>query len=117
MIKKESKNTLRQKRHLRTRNHLVGTPERPRLSVYRSNKQIYVQVIDDVNGHTLVSARSQELSLSNNNKEAAAKVGELIAKKAIEAGIKSIVFDRSGYLYHGKIKELAEAARKAGLEF
>ena len=117
MIKKESRNQLRQKRHLRIRNHLAGTPERPRLSVYRSNKAMYVQIIDDVNGVTLVSARSQELNLSGNNKEVAAKLGTLIAEKALKANIKTVVFDRSGYLYHGKIKELAEAARKAGLEF
>lgn len=117
MIKKLSRNSLRQRRHLRIRNHLAGTPERPRLSVYRSNKAMYVQIIDDVNGVTLVSARSQELNLSGNNKEVAAKLGTLIAEKALKANIKTVVFDRSGYLYHGKIKELAEAARKAGLEF
>ncbi|HPX71843.1 MAG TPA: 50S ribosomal protein L18 [Acholeplasmataceae bacterium] len=117
MIKKESSNVLRQKRHLRIRNHLQGTPTRPRLSVYRSNKAMYVQVIDDVHGKTLISARSQELGLHGNNKEVAQKLGELIAKKALEAGITQVVFDRSGYLYHGRVKELAEAARKAGLDF
>lgn len=117
MIRKQSSNALRQKRHLRIRNHLAGTQDRPRLSIYRSNKALYVQIIDDVNGHTLVSARSQELGLPGNNKEVAQKLGTLIAEKALNAGIKAIVFDRSGYLYHGKIKELAEAARKAGLDF
>lgn len=117
MINKTSRNELRQKRHLRIRNHLVGTPEKPRLSVYRSNKAFYVQLIDDVNHVTLVSARSQELNLSGNNMEVANKVGTLIAEKALKAGIKEVVFDRSGYLYHGRIKELAEAARKAGLQF
>jgi len=117
MIKKESSNVLRQKRHLRIRNHLQGTPTRPRLSVYRSNKAMYVQVIDDVHGKTLVSARSQELGLQGNNKEVAQKLGTLIAEKALAAGIKQVVFDRSGYLYHGRVKELAEAARKAGLDF
>ncbi|MGI6781775.1 MAG: 50S ribosomal protein L18 [Acholeplasmataceae bacterium] len=117
MIKKQSNNELRQKRHLRIRNHLMGTPARPRLSVYRSNKALYTQIIDDVNGKTLVSARSQELGMHGNNKEVAAKLGELIAKKALDAGITQVVFDRSGYLYHGRVKEIAEAARKAGLEF
>ncbi|MGI6787433.1 MAG: 50S ribosomal protein L18 [Acholeplasmataceae bacterium] len=117
MIKKESNNFLRKRRHLRIRNHLMGTPTRPRLSVYRSNKAMYVQIINDVEGHTLISARSQELGLNGNNKEVAAKLGELIAKKALDAGIKQVVFDRSGYLYHGRVKELAEAARKAGLDF
>jgi large subunit ribosomal protein L18 len=117
MIRKESSNVSRQKRHLRIRNHLQGTPTRPRLSVYRSNKAIYVQVIDDIHGHTLVSARSQELGLHGNNKEVAQKLGALIAEKALAAGIKQVVFDRSGYLYHGRVKELAEAARKAGLDF
>lgn len=117
MIKKTQKNELRKKRHLRIRNHLAGTPQKPRLSIYRSNKALYVQIIDDVNQHTLVSARSQELNVKGNNKEVAAQVGTLIAEKALKAGIKEIVFDRSGYLYHGRVKEIAEAARKAGLEF
>lgn len=117
MIKKTPKNKLRKKRHLRIRNHLAGTPQKPRLSIYRSNKALYVQIIDDVNQHTLVSARSQELNVQGNNKEVAAQVGTLIAEKALKAGIKEVVFDRSGYLYHGRVKEIAEAARKAGLEF
>ena len=100
----------------RVRNKISGTAERPRMSVFRSNKQIYVQVIDDDAQKTLVSASS--LGLEKCNKcEQAAKVGELIAKKAIEAGISTVVFDRNGYLYHGRIKEVAEAARKAGLKF
>lgn len=117
MIKKTSRNKLRQKRHLRIRNHLSGTPERPRLSVYRSNQAIYCQIIDDVNGNTLVAASSREAGLKGANTEVATKVGTLIAEKALKAGVKNVVFDRSGYLYHGRIKALAEAARKAGLEF
>lgn len=117
MISKESKNSLRQKRHLRIRKTLVGTPERPRLSVYRSNKALYVQLVDDVNGNTLVSARSQELNLKGNNLVTAEKLGELIAKKAIDANITEVVFDRGGYLYHGRVKALADSARKAGLKF
>ncbi|MBQ8737022.1 MAG: 50S ribosomal protein L18 [Bacteroidaceae bacterium] len=100
----------------RVRNKISGTAERPRMSVFRSNKQIYVQVINDDNAKTLVSASS--LGMEKCNKcEQAAKVGELIAKKAIEAGITSVVFDRNGYLYHGRIKEVADAARNAGLKF
>ncbi len=100
----------------RVRNKISGTAERPRMSVFRSNKQIYVQVINDDNAKTLVSASS--LGMEKCNKcEQAAKVGELIAKKAIEAGITSVVFDHNGYLYHGRIKEVADAARNAGLKF
>lgn len=100
----------------RVRNKISGTAERPRMSVFRSNKQIYVQVINDDNAKTLVSASS--LGMEKCNKcEQAAKVGELIAKKAIEVGITSVVFDRNGYLYHGRIKEVADAARNAGLKF
>lgn len=100
----------------RVRNKIFGTAERPRMSVFRSNKQIYVQVIDDEAAKTLVSASS--LGLEKMPKcEQAAKVGELIAKKAIEAGISSVVFDRNGYLYHGRVKEVADAARNAGLKF
>lgn len=117
MISKQSRNSLRQKRHLRIRKTLIGTLERPRLSIYRSNKAIYVQLVDDVNGNTLVSARSQELNLKSNNLEAAEKLGELIAKKALEAQITEVVFDRAGYLYHGRVKALADSARKAGLKF
>ncbi|MCQ2113102.1 MAG: 50S ribosomal protein L18 [Bacteroidaceae bacterium] len=100
----------------RVRNKVSGTAERPRMSVFRSNKQIYVQVIDDEAAKTLVSASS--LGLEKCNKcEQAAKVGELVAKKALEAGITTVVFDRNGYLYHGRVKEVAEAARNAGLKF
>lgn len=116
MIKKTSKNTLRKRRHFRIRNKISGTQAKPRLSVYRSNKNIYVQLIDDVNGNTLVSAKSQD-AVKGSNKKAAEAVGKLIAEKALEAGIKEVVFDRSGYLYHGRIKVLADAARAAGLKF
>ncbi len=117
MIKKLSKNVSRQKRHLRIRKIVNGTALRPRLSIYRSNTAVYAQLIDDVNQTTLFSARSQELGLKHSNIEAAKAVGKLIAEKAIAGGIKTIVFDRSGYLYHGRVKELADAARSAGLEF
>ncbi|NLN50584.1 MAG: 50S ribosomal protein L18 [Acholeplasmataceae bacterium] len=116
MIKKESKNTLRKRRHLRIRKKIVGTSQRPRLSVYRSNKQFFVQLIDDQNHHTLLSARSSEIEPGANLKTAAA-VGKLIAERALEKGIENVVFDRSGYIYHGRIKALAEAARAAGLKF
>lgn len=100
----------------RIRKSVNGTSERPRMSVFRSNKQIYVQVIDDLNGTTLVSASS--LGMETMPKiEQAAKVGELVAKKALEAGISQVVFDRNGYLYHGRVKQLADAARNGGLKF
>jgi len=120
MINKKSKNKLRQKRHLRIRKSLVGTPSRPRLSVYRSNNQMYAQVIDDVNGVTLASASTveKENKLDNGgNIEAAKTVGTLIAERALANNVKTVVFDRSGYLYHGRVKALAESARAAGLEF
>lgn len=117
MIKKISKNVSRKKRHLRIRKIVKGTSDRPRLSVYRSNKAVYAQLIDDVNQTTLYSARSQELGLKHANIDAAKAVGKLIAEKAVAGGVKSIVFDRSGYIYHGRIKALADAARDAGLEF
>ena len=100
----------------RVRNKISGTPERPRMSVFRSNKQIYVQVINDVNGTTLVSASSRGLETMPKI-EQAAKVGEMIAKKALEAGITTVVFDRNGYLYHGRVKAVADAARNGGLKF
>ena len=100
----------------RIRKNVNGTAERPRLSVFRSNKQIYVQIINDLTGCTLASASSLGLEAMP-KKEQAAKVGELVAKKAIEAGISKVVFDRNGYLYHGRVKELADAARKGGLIF
>jgi len=122
MFKKVNKNENRKARQTRVRKKISGTPERPRLNVYRSLKNIYVQIIDDVNGNTLVSASSKDKELvgkieNGGNKKSAKLVGELIAKKAIEKGIENVVFDRAGYLYHGRIKELADGARKAGLKF
>lgn len=120
MINRQDKNQKRQKRHLRLRNKLSGTSSRPRLSVYRSSKHIYAQLIDDVKMVTLASASTldKELNLeSTSNKEAAKKVGQLIGKRANEKGIKDVVFDRGGYIYHGRVKELAEGAREAGLNF
>ncbi|MBR5395323.1 MAG: 50S ribosomal protein L18 [Bacteroidaceae bacterium] len=100
----------------RVRNKVSGTAERPRMSVFRSNKQIYVQIINDMNGTTLVSASSLGMETCP-KKEQAAKVGEMAAKKALEAGITTVVFDRNGYLYHGRVKEVADAARNGGLKF
>lgn len=122
MINKQSKNISREKRHLRVRKKVSGTAERPRLNVYRSEMNIYAQVIDDVAGRTLVSASTLDKEIKEklpvgSNKEAAKAVGELIAKRALEKGIKTVVFDRGGYIYHGRVKELAEAARSAGLDF
>ncbi|MBO4499837.1 MAG: 50S ribosomal protein L18 [Bacteroidaceae bacterium] len=111
-----AKSERRTKIKFRVRNKISGTTECPRMSVFRSNKQIYVQVIDDLKGVTLVAASSLGLEKMQ-KKEQAAKVGELIAQKAKDAGITKVVFDRNGYLYHGRIKELAEAARKGGLNF
>ncbi|ASV67635.1 50S ribosomal protein L18 [Cytobacillus sp. FSL W7-1323] len=120
MITKADKNAVRKKRHARVRSKLSGTAARPRLNVYRSNKHIYAQLIDDVNGVTLASASTQDKEASieaTGNVDAAVKVGELIAKRAEAKGLKSIVFDRGGYLYHGRVKALADAARENGLEF
>ena len=117
MIKKESKNDNRLKRHARIRKNLSGTSVSPRLSIYRSNTAIYAQIIDDSKGETLVSASTNELNLKSNNIEAATKLGTLIGEKAVKAKIKEVVFDRSGYKYHGRIKALADAARSAGLNF
>lgn len=117
MIKKPSKNSMRVKRHLRIRQTIEGSESRPRFSVYRSNKGYYVQLIDDSKQHTLVAVRSQDLGLKTNNIEAAKQIGKAVAEKAIEKGIKEVIFDRSGYLYHGRIQALAEAAREAGLKF
>jgi large subunit ribosomal protein L18 len=122
MITKADKNTVRKKRHTRVRRHLSGTTERPRLNVFRSSKHIYAQLIDDVSGKTLVSASSLDKEITaelnaGSNIEAAAKVGALVAKRAKEKGYESIVFDRGGYLYHGRVKALAEAAREEGLQF
>lgn len=112
-----TKTDRRYKIKLRVRGKIAGTTERPRLTVFRSNKQIYAQVIDDLTGKTLAAASSLKLTDKAPKKEIAAKVGELIAKSAQEAGITTVVFDRNGYLYHGRIKELADAARKGGLKF
>lgn len=120
MIKKVDRNEVRKARHARVRAKVSGTPEVPRLNVFRSNQNIFAQIIDDTKGITLVSASSidKDLKLANgSNIEAATKVGELIAKRAKEAKIKKVVFDRGGYLYHGRVKALAEAARANGLEF
>ena len=119
MISKIDRKATRQRRHLRVRRKISGTPECPRLCVYRSNKNVYAQIIDDVAGNTLVSCSTldKEIKTKHANKEAAKEVGTLIAKKAIEKNIKKVVFDRGGYIYHGVVKELAEAAREAGLEF
>jgi large subunit ribosomal protein L18 len=120
MITKLDKNATRQKRHARVRAKLSGTEARPRLNVFRSNKHIYAQLIDDANGVTLASASTLDKEISieaTGNAEAAQKVGELIAKRAVEKGIKAVVFDRGGYLFHGRVKALADAARENGLEF
>ena len=120
MITKLDKNAVRKKRHGRVRSKVSGTAERPRLNVYRSNQHIYAQLIDDVNQVTLASASTVEKDLnleSTGNVEAAQKIGELVAKRALEKGVKEVVFDRGGYLYHGRIKALADSAREAGLEF
>lgn len=122
MITKADKNKARLKRHLRVRKKVQGTAARPRLNVYRSSKHIYAQLIDDVAGVTVASASTVDKELSDSignggNVESARKVGELIAKRAQAKGYKSVVFDRGGYLYHGRIQALADAAREAGLEF
>jgi large subunit ribosomal protein L18 len=120
MITKLDKNATRKKRHARVRAKLSGTSARPRLNVFRSNQHIYAQVIDDMSGVTLASASTldKELTLeSTSNLEAAQKVGELVAKRAVEKGISSVIFDRGGYLYHGRIQALADAARENGLQF
>lgn len=118
MITKPDKNKVRKKRHQRVRAKISGTAECPRLNVFRSNKNIYAQIIDDVAGVTLVSASALDKEISGGNKtEQAAAVGALVAKRAQEKGIKEVVFDRGGYLYHGRVAALAEAARENGLEF
>lgn len=122
MIRKKSRAEVRQKKHRRLRNRLAGTTERPRLAVFRSNNHMYVQVIDDTVGHTLASASTVEKEVSaelekTNNVEAAAHLGAVIAKRALDKGITKVVFDRGGYIYQGKVKALADAAREAGLEF
>ena len=122
MLMKADKNANRLQRHKRVRRKITGTTQRPRLCVFRSANNIYAQIIDDTNRVTLAAASSLEAEVKGavnhtGNKEAARKVGELIAKKAVEKGITEVVFDRGGYLYHGRIQELAEGAREAGLKF
>ncbi|MGI6349982.1 MAG: 50S ribosomal protein L18 [Eubacteriaceae bacterium] len=122
MIKKLEKNKERRKRHYRVRNKINGTPQRPRLNVFRSNKHIYAQIIDDISRMTLVAASTAEKEIADQiagatKKEAAKAVGKAVAQKALEKGIETVVFDRSGYVYHGRVKELADGAREAGLNF
>ena len=119
MVKRADKNRQRLKRHLRVRGKISGTPERPRLSVFRSNAHISCQIIDDTTGNTLVSASTYEKGFEGlgSNKAAAKKVGQLIAERAAEKGITTVVFDRSGYIYHGRVSELADGAREGGLKF
>jgi large subunit ribosomal protein L18 len=122
MIAKPDRKKMRRKKHLRIRKHIVGTPVRPRLAVFRSLRHIYAQIIDDSKGITLFSASTMEPPLQNvlentGNLEAARKVGEVIGRKAVEKGLKTVVFDRGGNLYHGRVKAVADGAREAGLEF
>ena len=119
MVKTFDKNAQRVKRHTRVRGKISGTPERPRLNVFRSNANIYAQIIDDVNGVTLAAASTLDKDFEGaaGNKEAARKVGVAIAERAKAKGIEEVVFDRSGYIYHGRVAELAEGAREAGLKF
>ena len=122
MVSKKSRAEMREKKHMRIRNRFSGTAERPRLAVFRSNNHMYAQIIDDTVGNTLVSASTLQKDVKaelekTNNVEAAAYLGTVIAKKALEKGITAVVFDRGGFIYQGKFKALAEAAREAGLEF
>jgi large subunit ribosomal protein L18 len=122
MITKPSRAAAREKRHYRLRNHISGTAERPRLAVFRSNMHIYAQIIDDTVGNTICAASTMEADVKaklehTNDVEAAKVVGETVAKKALEKGITTVVFDRGGYVYHGKVQALADAAREAGLQF
>ncbi|NLK21361.1 MAG: 50S ribosomal protein L18 [Epulopiscium sp.] len=122
MIKKESRSKVRAKKHLKIRNKFYGTAQRPRLAVFRSDKHIYAQLIDDEQGNTLVSASTVEKDIvakveKTSNLEAAKVVGELVARRALDKGLNEVVFDRGGYIYHGKVKALADAAREAGLQF
>ena len=119
MIKRPDTNAQRKKRHKRVRSKISGTPERPRLNVFRSEKHIYAQIIDDTIGATLCSASTVEKDFNGrgSNKEAAKKVGKTVAERAVAKGINTVVFDRGGYIYHGRVKELAEAAREGGLQF
>ena len=122
MVSKKSRAEVRENKHRRIRHHLAGTADRPRLSVFRSNNHMYVQIIDDTVGNTLVAASTLDKDVKaelekTNNVEAAAHLGTVIAKKALDKGINTVVFDRGGFIYQGKVKALAEAAREAGLEF
>ena len=119
MVKKTDRKMERTRRHIRVRRKISGTAERPRLCVYRSNSHIYAQIIDDVAGNTLVQASTldKEVKTKHSNKEAAKEVGALIAKRALDKKIDTVVFDRGGYIYHGVVKELAESARAGGLKF
>ena len=122
MIKKQSRSEVRAKKHMKVRKRLSGTAERPRLAVFRSNSHMYAQVIDDTAGNTLVSASTLQKEVKDglektNNIEAAAKLGGVIAKRALDKGITTVVFDRGGFIYQGKVKALAEAAREGGLKF
>ena len=122
MVSKKSRTEVRVKKHNRMRNHLAGTAQRPRLAVFRSNNHMYAQIIDDTVGKTLVSASTLDKEVKaelekTNNVEAAAAVGTVVAKRALEKGIKTVVFDRGGFIYQGKVQALADAAREAGLEF
>ena len=122
MVNKKSRKEVRVKKHMRIRNRFSGTAERPRLAVFRSNNHMYAQIIDDTVGNTLVSASTLEKDVraelaQTNNVDAAAYLGTVIGKRAVEKGIKQVVFDRGGYIYHGKVAALADAAREAGLEF
>ena len=119
MVKKIDSNAQRLKRHKRVRGKISGTPERPRLAVYRSNAHISAQIIDDVNGVTLAAANTTEKEFENygGNKEAARAIGKKVAERALAKGIETVVFDRGGYLYHGRVQALAEAARENGLKF
>lgn len=117
MIKKESRNVSRVKRHERIRKNVSGDSQTPRLNVFRSNTNIYAQIIDDTKGETLVSASSLEMKINKRDTDAAIKVGAEVAKRALEKGITEVVFDRGGYKYHGRVKALAESAREAGLKF
>ncbi len=122
MVNKESRSEVRIKKHMRVRNHLAGTADRPRLAVFRSNNHMYAQIIDDSVGNTLVAASTVEKSIKEaleqtDNVDAAAYVGKVVAERALEKGIKTVVFDRGGFIYQGKVQALADAAREAGLEF
>ncbi len=119
MVSKTDRKFERERRHKRVRTKVSGTAECPRLCIFRSNTNVYAQIIDDIKGNTLVSASTldKEVKTKHSNKEAAKEVGTLVAKRALEKNIKTVVYDRGGYIYHGVVKELAEAAREAGLEF